>query len=424
MPKCSAHDLIASVPWAIEPAAFDQILLIAGRANESPEIVAAQMGRPLDNSATGSIVGSVAVIPIFGPVFPRANLFTEVSGATSLEIAARDLSAAEADPAVQTVLLNFDSPGGSTTYIAEFAAQISAFSKPLIAYVGDLAASGGYWLAAHAPQIVLSPTALVGSIGVVLSYRKPDPNSPTGEIVSSSSPLKRADPTTKAGQAEAQRIVDELAAVFVFQVSRARKVSEAKVLADFGQGGLLVGAAAVAAGMADRIDTLANVLAAANTPKPTRFMMSQATAPAAVEGVAPRPITRAILAAEAPDLLAALLAEGTAAGRVEGATQERERIQAVLAIGIRGHEALVQSLAFDGHTTAAEAAIKIIHAEQGTLATQRQGIAGAPPPVGFAPAPAPEAGTDTGTDTGAHGKPAAALRILANYRKVSGQAVA
>lgn len=152
--------------------------------------------------------------------------------------------------------------------------------------------------------------------------------------------------------------------------------------------------------------------------------MSQATAPAAVEGVAPRPITRAILAAEAPDLLAALLAEGTAAGRVEGATQERERIQAVLAIGIRGHEALVQSLAFDGHTTAAEAAIKIIHAEQGTLATQRQGIAGAPPPVGFAPAPAPEAGTDTGTDTGAHGKPAAALRILANYRKVSGQAVA
>lgn len=77
-----------------------------------------------------------------------------------------------------------------------------------------------------------------------------------------------------------------------------------------------------------------------------------------------------------PDIAAALAAEGHAQGVIDGAAQlavasqqsgadaERARIQSVLGQSMPGHEKLVQTLAFDGKTTAAEAAVQILAAEK------------------------------------------------------------
>jgi len=83
------------------------------------------------------------------------------------------------------------------------------------------------------------------------------------------------------------------------------------------------------------------------------------------------PITREQLAAEAPDLLAAVLAEGQAAG----ASAERDRITSVRAQSMPGHEALVEQLSMDGKTTGAEAAMAVIAADKAQAGKRRDDMA-------------------------------------------------
>ena len=89
-----AFDFAADQPWAILPESLETILSIAGRYNDDPEAVAAKIGRPLNNTRTVSMRGDTAVIPVHGPIFRYANLFTEISGATSIEVMATDLQKA------------------------------------------------------------------------------------------------------------------------------------------------------------------------------------------------------------------------------------------------------------------------------------------------------------------------------------------
>ena len=72
---------------------------------------------------------------------------------------------------LEAVFLSINSPGGSpvqSELIADYIAQKSKEkSVPVIAFVEDMAASGGYWLATAAPTIYVSQSSLVGSIGVI-----------------------------------------------------------------------------------------------------------------------------------------------------------------------------------------------------------------------------------------------------------------
>jgi hypothetical protein len=95
------------------------------------------------------------------------------------------------------------------------------------------------------------------------------------------------------------------------------------------------------------------------------------------------PITREQLAADAPELLTALLAEGAASG----ATAERERIQAVQAQSMPGHEALITALMFDGKSTAGDAAMAVNAAERKSRVNHAAAShADAPQPLPLAPA--------------------------------------
>jgi capsid assembly protease len=254
-----ALDLILGEPWAITPEGMSQVLSIAQRVNDAPETVVSRLGRPLENARRVRVQDGVAVIPVTGPIFRRANLFTEISGATSVEILALDIRTALEDSAVRALLLEFDTPGGQAAGISELARLIHGAEKPVYAHTDGLAASAGYWLFAAARAATVSSTGLLGSIGVVISYR-PEKDAPI-KVISSQSPLKQATPETEAGKSELQRLVDDMAAVFVADVAVFRGVPEERVLAQFGRGGMLVGAKAVAAGMADRVTTADTILA-------------------------------------------------------------------------------------------------------------------------------------------------------------------
>ena len=91
------------------------------------------------------------------------------------------------------------------------------------------------------------------------------------------------------------------------------------------------------------------------------------------------PITRDQIAAEAPDVLAAI--------QQEGASAERSRIQSIEAQAIPGHDALITALKFDGKSTAGDAAMAVLAAEKQTRSTQAKALASdAPAPLPLVPA--------------------------------------
>jgi ClpP class serine protease len=260
----SAFAFAAKVPWAIEPEWLSMVFAIANRENDPLEAVEKKLGRKLENTRTVGMHDGVAVIPVSGPIFRHSDMLSAISGATNVATLARDLQTALEDPSVQAILFNFDSPGGEVNGIHEFAEQIAEAgrSKPVGAYVGGSAASAAYWLAVATGDITVDATARVGSIGVISGYPKPDDKAGTVEIVSSQSPRKRPDITTKEGRSVVQETVDAIADVFVADVARFRSVDPKVVEKDFGRGGVLVGETAVRAGMAERVGSLESAMVA------------------------------------------------------------------------------------------------------------------------------------------------------------------
>ncbi len=328
--------------WAITPDALQAILSIAKRENEEPEAVEARIGRPLENTHRAEMRGSVAVIPVVGPLFRRANLFTRVSGATSYDMVAQDLRAALDNPAAKTIVLNIDSPGGMASGVAELASHIyeARAKKNVVAYVGGMGASAAYWLASAATRIVANKTAMIGSVGVVVGVSK---TKGEDQIVSSQSPYKRIDPSTAEGRARIQATVDNLAAIFVADVAKFRGAEDAHVLANFGQGDVMLGQQAANAGMIDSLGTFEGLIAELNhkermmdtkqfkTDHPEVFAQIHAEGAASVNLDAARAEGKA---------------QGLAEGKTTGATEERTRV-----LGIIGHaeaagrEALAMKLA-------------------------------------------------------------------------------
>jgi len=360
--RVSAIDLIARQPWAIQSEMLETIISIARGDNESPEAVAAKLGRPLQNTRTVSMRGDVAIVPVTGPIFRYANLFTEISGATSLSQLSNDFNAALDDPAVSSIVLEIDSPGGQAAGIAEFAHMVRNSDKPVTAYVDGMGASAAYWIAAAADDLVINKTAMVGSIGAIFGVSK-NAESDVVEFVSTQSPMKRPDPESDEGRTELQQFIDALAQVFIEDVAIYRDVSVETVLSDFGKGGVRLGEEAVKLGMADRVSTLEEVIAgmAGSTKGDFHKMGTKDKATPAAETPV---IDRAYLDENCSELVSAIRQEGYDEGKTAGATAECERIKSVEEQTIAGHEALITELKFDGKTTGAEAAVKVLAAEK------------------------------------------------------------
>ena len=269
---------ITNEPWATTSDTLENIINIAKRQNANPEAIAAQLGRKLQNTYAVSVRNNVAVIPIHGPLFRYANLFTVISGATSYELLARDFNAAleNQNQEVKAILFDIDSPGGEVNGCSELADMIyqARGKKPIIAYASGNCCSGAYWIAAACDEIVVTDTALVGSIGVVAVYERQDEKNEI-EIVSSQSPLKRINPATHEGLAQIQNRLDALAEVFINKIALYRDVSTETVIKDFGQGDVFVGKKAIWQGLANRQSSFERILTDLNKEKETENMNEQ-----------------------------------------------------------------------------------------------------------------------------------------------------
>lgn len=117
----------------------------------------------------------IAVIGIYGPITtgkssPGRGIplpFFSSPASTGSETVAAQIQRAESDPSVKAIVLRVDSPGGSAVGSDEIYRAIGKVKKPVVVSMGDLAASGGYYVSCFGKKIFASPTTLTASIGVI-----------------------------------------------------------------------------------------------------------------------------------------------------------------------------------------------------------------------------------------------------------------
>lgn len=258
-PPRRAFNAAIGTDWLITEDAFRTVLSIAARL-PAERAVEAAVGEPLEYTREVTVRDGVAVIPVDGPIFRYANLFTYFSGGSTIEVLAKDLTAALNSPKVHAILFEINSPGGEVTGVNEFCEMVynARSRKPITARVGGLGCSAAYWIASACGDIVIDETAQLGSIGVMAVYTDDRKNLELNgleeiEFISSQSPFKNAPPWSDEGRSRIQRRIDALAQVFVEKVARNRGISTEDVLKNYGQGDVFVGQAAIAAGLADRM---------------------------------------------------------------------------------------------------------------------------------------------------------------------------
>ncbi len=117
----------------------------------------------------------IAVVPVQGVIGPADSTVSDTKPTNTPEGLADALQQARADASVAAVVLEVDSPGGGVTASNEMHQSILDFKeqtgKPVIVYMGDVAASGGYYISTAADRIVANETTLTGSLGVVIPLR-------------------------------------------------------------------------------------------------------------------------------------------------------------------------------------------------------------------------------------------------------------
>lgn len=131
------------------------------------EVEAARIDPRTERRVAGQ-AGGIAVVPVRGVIIPRPHFFETVGLATSVHTIGRNVRAAVQDPEVKAVVMDMHSPGGTVSGVPELTAEIRGLrgAKPIVAHADYLAASAAYWIASAADEVVASPSAIVGSVGV------------------------------------------------------------------------------------------------------------------------------------------------------------------------------------------------------------------------------------------------------------------
>jgi signal peptide peptidase SppA len=273
--KTYAHILraVRTVPWAVMPdklrgiVAFLNLKISGG--DVSPEL-RAELARAAAARSSARTASGVAIIPLVGLVTHRTSAIDEISGPgmVSTQKTAAYFRQAMADPNVGHIILDVDSPGGTVAGVEELAAEIfkaRGQGKKITAVANTLMASAAYWIASQADEIVASPTAFIGSVGVYFAH---DDDSAAQEMAGHKITIVAAGehkaelegPLTDEARAYLQSLADAQYEQFTKAIARGRQTTVADVKKNYGGGRVFTAADAVKIGMADRVGTLDGLL--------------------------------------------------------------------------------------------------------------------------------------------------------------------
>ncbi|SDB79758.1 signal peptide peptidase A. Serine peptidase. MEROPS family S49 [Raineyella antarctica] len=213
----------------------------------------------------------IAVVPVVGAIVsgrsrPGAPPFAGQTAGSETVVAA--LRKAERDENTWAILLHVDSGGGSALASDVICRAVARCTKPVVAVMGEVAASGGYYVLAQADHVVASPFTITGSIGVVVG--KPvlaelnerigrNPETVGRQMALFGSPNR---PFTEPERAWAERMMDEVYERFVARVAEGRRLSPEQVN-EIGRGRIWSGVDAHERGLVDELGDLQTGIAAA-----------------------------------------------------------------------------------------------------------------------------------------------------------------
>lgn len=215
-----------------------------------------------------SRAGAIAVVPVFGVIEAKNSIFARLGLAASTEMVSQGIRAALADTNVKAVVLDIDSPGGAVSGVPELAAEIRSLrggDKPIIAQVDYLAASAAYWIASAADEIVASPSAYVGSVGVYSLHV--DQSKFLEEIGFKVTLIAEPDekiegnpfePLSDTARAEIAKRVAQAADIFRGDVAQGRGMRRNQVTAQWAR--VFTAAEALDMGMIDKVRSLRGTL--------------------------------------------------------------------------------------------------------------------------------------------------------------------
>lgn len=370
-------------PWAIQPEILTEMCAVyaSHREGESIDIktIEAATGRTMNNEPKNyTVQDGVAIIPVEGVLSKRMSLLQQICGGQSYQSLQQDLATALNDPNVSSIILSIDSPGGAVDGVQGAADAIyqARAQKPIASFVDGKAASAAYWLGSSASQMYIgSDTDQVGSIGVITQHiDTSNAEHQRGvKITDIASGKYKATgsqhaPLSAQDRNAIQDHLDQIYGTFVDTVARNRGIDADTVQSKMADGRVFVGKRAIEAGLVDGQMTL---------PQLIDKMKSQAGGASSGVFHPKQPIkkgnqpmaeqetmyTSAQLQTAKDEAKKAGFDEGFAQGRVEGATAERDRIQAVEKVALPGHDALIAQLKFDGKTSGPEAAAQVVVAE-------------------------------------------------------------
>lgn len=211
---------------------------------------------------------AVALVRLAGPIQEGASPSLLAGGGITPQVLRERLRTAGDDPFIKAVVLRIDSPGGTVAASQEMAGMVRDFPKPVVVSMGDVAASGGYYLASQADRIVAQPGTLTGSVGVIFS---------TFDVEGLFDKLGIEIEAVTAGEHKdmflpgrftperrriVQEMVDDLYEQFVGAVAQGRGLSEDEVR-ELATGQPYTGQQALALGLVDRLGGLDEAIAEA-----------------------------------------------------------------------------------------------------------------------------------------------------------------
>jgi protease IV len=207
----------------------------------------------------------IAVIYAEGEIVDGVGNDGEVGG----DRFAKMFSKVRQDKDVKAVVLRINSPGGSATAaeVMQREVRLTGEIKPVVVSMGDVAASGGYWIASDSKRIFAEPNTITGSIGVfgILfnGQKLANDNGITWDAVKTA---RYADsqtvsrPKSTEELAIYQRSVNRIYSLFLGKVAKGRKLPQPRV-AEIAQGRVWSGVAAKEIGLVDEIGGLNQAIA-------------------------------------------------------------------------------------------------------------------------------------------------------------------
>lgn len=221
--------------------------------------------------AVNPLTDKVALVVARGSIIDGKAKAGTIGGDSTADLLRR----AREDDKVKAVVLRIDSGGGSafaSEVIAEEIRALKAAGKPVVASMGSVAASGGYWIAAPADEIYASPTTITGSIGIFALFHTAENVMSTigvnvdGVGTTELAGLSAGVPLFKGLRPEAQELLQSSINhgydQFLTHVASNRKMEKAAV-DKIAQGRVWTGRKALELGLVDKMGTLDDAIAAA-----------------------------------------------------------------------------------------------------------------------------------------------------------------